>query len=179
MIPLIQFDNLFEEWIAVGVRAGRSLSGEIAQLKMEFPHLLHDAGILDIERLYLIRQRVVVGTLATLPFLGFGFRRFAFLRGSLGLVKRELAYDAIDLLLHRFDLLVRQLLEAILEVTLQLELDEVSMTFEIALDVSIENLVVGELEQERSSDFKISLFSRSIQPLLQLQCELFVHDELN
>ena len=121
----------------------------------------------------------MVGTLATLPFLSFGFRRFAFLRGSLGLVKRELAHDAIDLLLHGFDLLMRQLLEAILEVTLQLELDEVSMTFEIALDVPIENLVVGELEQERSSDFKISFFSRSIQPLLQLQCELFVHDELN
>ena len=74
---------------------------------------------------------------------------------------------------------MRQLLEAILEVTLQLELDEVSMTFEIALDVTVENLVVGKLEQERSPDFKISLFSRSIQPLLQLQCELFVHDELN
>ena len=53
------------------------------------------------------------------------------------------------------------------------------MTFEIALDVTVENLVVGKLEQERSPDFKISLFSRSIQPLLQLQCELFVHDELN
>ena len=173
MIPLIQFDNLFEEWIAVRVWAGRSLRGEIAQLKMEFPHLLHDAGILDIERLYFSGQRVVVGTLAGLELLSLSFRR---LRSR---IKLALLDDAIDLLLHGFDLLMRQLLEAILEVTLQLELDEVSMTFEIALDVTIKNLVVGKLEQERSPDFKISLFSRSIQPLLQLQCELFVHDDKN
>ena len=84
--------------------------------------------------------------------------------------------DVIDFELHGTHLLVGEVLQAILEIALQLELDEVSMSFQIALDVAIENLVISELEQERSPEFKISVFSRSIQPLLQFQCKLFVHD---
>ena len=71
---------------------------EISEPQVQFAHPLHNAQVLDIESLYLVRQHVVVVTLAL----------FETLAG----VGREFSGNRIDLLLHFLYLRVREPLQA-------------------------------------------------------------------
>ena len=80
VIPFVQFNQFFEERVTVGVLADAfvflCLLLQKHKLTMEHAHALHDAQVLGVGRLDLLRQLVMVGTLAGLE----SFCRVVFLQ---------------------------------------------------------------------------------------------------
>ena len=71
---------------------------------------------------------------------------------------------------------MRQLLKSVLKVAFDFELDELSVSLQVTRNVPIQNLIISELEQELSALLIIPLVGRCVQPLLQLDCKLLIHD---
>ena len=129
---------------------------------MEFTHTVSDIKVLNIERLDILRQRVVIRTLASLKVLRF-------------VVFLELCstcHDSIHLLLHDVHLVVCFDLTASFEEGTELALDELSLAFGIDAEITIHYGVVGELEKEDSTLVPVTLSRWSVEPLLEFVSQI-------
>ena len=94
---------------------------------MKLTHTVNDVEVFDIESLYVLGERVVVGTLACFEIL-----RFVFLF-ELG----SGVDDGVDLLLHGDYLVVGFDVTACFEVLTELALDELGLALGIKADVAV------------------------------------------
>ena len=123
---------------------------------------MSDIKVLDIERLDILRQRVVIRTLASLEVLRF-------------VVFLELCstcHDSIHLLLHDVHLVVGFDFTASFEEGTELAFDELSLAFGIDAEITIHYGVIGELEKKDSTLVPVTLSRWRVKPLLEFVCEI-------
>ena len=122
---LVERYKFFEERIPLGVRAWRVVKRKRAEAQMQLAHTLEERKVLNVLRLDLVGQSIVVFALAKTTFI---FRHGRSIVGQMMLVG-----DGLDLCGHFFDLLVSESLNTEIVVFLNLILDELVFSFFISI----------------------------------------------
>ena len=135
---------------------------------MELTHTVSDIKVLDIESLDILRQRVVIRTLACLEVCSLVmFLKFC-----------STCHDSIHLFLHDVHLVVGFDLTASFEEGTELAFDELSLSLRIDAEITIHYSVIGELEKEDSTLVPVTLSKWRVEPLLEFVCQI-VHNDYN
>ena len=169
MILFVQLDELLQERVTVGVLAdGLVLLCLLLQedeFAMEHAHALHDAQVIGIGRLDLLRQLVVVLTLAGLETLS-----------GVVILKREvISFNLTYLIAHFLHLFVGDLLHTEVKAAPQFTLHQFLVLLRGFDGVPVKHLVTVQLQEQRSALIDVTFISRSHKPCLDAAVQFFVN----